>query len=102
MLLDPLVHHSCDFKIILLQEHKVAVAVDTDVRELDPVGLGPALLQVVDDALVNGDVDGSFAGQRQVRHLGDVRQLSCWNDLLDAGVQGWGVLADADGVQIAW
>lgn len=44
VLLDPRVHHSCDLKVILLQEEKVTVAADADARELDPVGLDAALL----------------------------------------------------------
>lgn len=101
MLLDPLVHHSCDFKIILLQEEEVAVAVDADVGELDEVGLDAGLLQVVDDALVDGDVWGCFTRHDQVRHLGDIRQLSCRIDLPDAGVQRRCVLADGDGPEVA-
>lgn len=33
--------------------------------------------------------------------LSDIRQLSRWVGLLDAGAQRWGVLAHGDGLEVA-
>ena len=101
MLLNPPVDHACDLEVILLQEGKVGVAVDADVSQLDPVGLDAGLPQVVDAALVVGDVRGRFTGQGQVRDLGDIGQPSRRLELLDTGTQRRGVFADGDGAELA-
>lgn len=82
--LNPPLHHARNLQIILLQEHEMAVPLNPDLAQLDPLGLDARLPQVIDHALVVRDVRRRLPRQRHVLDLCDLRQLPRRRRLVDA------------------
>ena len=73
-LVEPLGHDGTDLRIVLLQHHHVAVAVDADIGELDPGGMDAGLLKVLDGAMIVRRVIGRLRRQDQNRQLLEIRE----------------------------
>lgn len=94
LILDPVEHDGCDLEVILLDMQEVAVALDANVGELDPLGIAAGLLEELDQAVVVGGVHAGLAGELQKRHAVDLMQLAGGLLLEIAVAVGDGVVAD--------
>ena len=87
-----------NLQIVLLQKHKVRIALNPNIGKLDPLVVAQAhLLEVLDKAVVVRDVRTGFACDHDVRHLADLGELVDSAGLEDAGALGRVVWPDFSG-----
>lgn len=73
-------------QVVLLQEHKMAIALDANLAKLNPLEVADAhLLEVLDEAVIIGDVRGGLACDHDVGHLADLSELVDGASLEHAG-----------------
>lgn len=87
-----------NLQIVLLQEHKVRIALDSNIRELNPLVVREAhLLEVLDKTVVIRDMRASLARDHDVRHFADLGELVNSAGLENAGALGRVVWSDFRG-----
>jgi hypothetical protein len=87
-----------DIHVVLLQEHEVSIALDTNVGKLDPLEVGEAhLFEVLDEAVIVRDVRAGLACDHDVRHLTDLGELVDCASLENARTLACAVLSDFGG-----
>ena len=83
-----------NLKVVLLNMQEVTVALDGPVTQLDPFGLAAGLLKEINNAVIVSDVDGSFASQKEVGNLVDLRKLAGGLNLEVAVTVGEGLVSN--------
>lgn len=83
-----------NLKVVLLDVQKVTVALDGPVSKLDPLRLAASLLKEINNTVIVGDVDRSFASQKKVGDLVDLRKLAGGLNLEIAVTVGEGLVSN--------
>lgn len=73
-LLNPSINHGCNFQIIQFQVREMAITMDSNVPQLDPLRSTSRLLKIRHDTVVVCDMRARVSGQRHERNAGNVRQ----------------------------
>lgn len=67
---EAIVDRRCNFLVVLLQEHEVRISLNTNIGKLDPLVVGEThLLEVLDEAVVVGDMGAGLACNHDIRHF---------------------------------
>jgi len=94
-LLETIVDRRGDILVVLLQEHEVPIALDTNVGKFDPLVVGEAhLLEVLDEAVVVRDVRAGLTCDHDVGHFAELGELVNGVSLQNAGALGRVIWAD--------
>lgn len=65
-----------NIQVVLLQEHEMPIALDSDVGKLNPLVVGDArLLEVLNKAMVIRDMRAGLARDHDVWHFAELCQL---------------------------
>ena len=83
-----------NLKVVLLDVQEVTVTLNAPVSKLNPLRLAASLLEEINNAVIVGDVNGSFASQKKVGDLVDLRKLAGGLNLQIAVTVGEGLVSN--------
>jgi hypothetical protein len=97
-LLQPRIDRRRDLQIILLQEQKVRITLNPNIRKLDPLIIAKAhLLKVLNKAVIVRDMRTGLARDHDIWHLANLGELMDGTGLENAGALGRIVWSDFSG-----
>lgn len=100
MLSEPSLRNPCNIRTILLHKPKVPIALDPNVRQLDPLGVPTCLPEVGDDAVIVRGMLRRLARECHIRHPVDIRQRPRRIRLQETRAVRGGIRTDSHGLQI--
>ena len=100
MLSEPPLRNPCNIRTILLHKPKVPIALNPNIRQLDPLGVPTCLPEVIDDAVIVPGMLRRLARERHIRHPVDIRERPWRIRLQQTRAVRGRILTDSHGLQI--